>query len=216
MEIDYSNTLIYKITCKDSNIKDVYVGHTTNFVQRKHSHKQSCNNNKSQNYKCKLYEVIRDTGGWDNWHMEIIAFFKCNNHFEARKKEQEYFELLQANLNSIQPIPKPKQKTNVLSKKLIEDIKNAEIYFCESCDFKCSKLSNYNTHILTRKHKILQNTTKNNSKNAEYICDCNKVYKHHSSLWNHKKKCAFNKNKEYTIEEKEKDTHQKTSIILSV
>ena len=34
-EINYQNTIIYKIRCKDLNIKDVYVGHTTNFIQRK-------------------------------------------------------------------------------------------------------------------------------------------------------------------------------------
>jgi hypothetical protein len=73
--------------------------------------------------------------------------------------------------------------------------KNAEKFVCEKCDFKCYKLSNYNTHILTLKHKILQNTTEKNAKNAEYICHCNKVYKHHSSLWNHKKKCNFIKEK---------------------
>ena len=44
VEIDYSNTIIYKISCKDIAIKEVYVGHTTNFVQRKHTHKQSCIN----------------------------------------------------------------------------------------------------------------------------------------------------------------------------
>ena len=53
IEIDYSNTIIYKITCKDSTVKDVYVGHTTNFVQRKHSHKQSCINYKSPNHNFK-------------------------------------------------------------------------------------------------------------------------------------------------------------------
>ena len=26
-DIDYSNTIIYKITCRDKVIKDVYVGH---------------------------------------------------------------------------------------------------------------------------------------------------------------------------------------------
>ena len=26
-EIDYSNTIIYKIICKDENIKDLYVAH---------------------------------------------------------------------------------------------------------------------------------------------------------------------------------------------
>ena len=97
IEIDYSNTIIYKITCKDPNILDVYVGHTTNFVQRKHAHKQSCINNKSSNHKCKLYEVIRNNGGWINWDMEIIHFCNCADHYEARKKEQEYFELLKAN-----------------------------------------------------------------------------------------------------------------------
>jgi predicted GIY-YIG superfamily endonuclease len=64
IEIDYSNTINYKITCKNPDITDVYVGHTTNFVQRKHSHKQSCINNKATNYSCKLYEVIRANGGW--------------------------------------------------------------------------------------------------------------------------------------------------------
>ena len=53
-EIDYYNYIIYKIVCKDSNIKDIYVGHTTNFVQRKYAHKQGCINPKSMNYNCKL------------------------------------------------------------------------------------------------------------------------------------------------------------------
>ena len=38
VEIDYSNTIIYKISCKDTSITDIYVGHTTNFIQRKHTH----------------------------------------------------------------------------------------------------------------------------------------------------------------------------------
>ena len=109
-DIDYSTTIIYKISCNDESISDVYVGHTTNFVQRKHAHKLSCTNIKSSNYKCKLYSVIRNNGGWDNWKMEIINFFNCKDHYEARKKEQEYFILLKATLNSIEPLPTPKPK----------------------------------------------------------------------------------------------------------
>ena len=107
-EIDYSSTIIYKITCKDASVNEVYVGHTTNFVQRKYAHKQSCINENSTNYKCKLYEVIRSLGGWVNWKMEIVGFFNCANQYEARKKEQEYFISLKATLNSIEPIPKIK------------------------------------------------------------------------------------------------------------
>ena len=70
--------------------------------------------------------------------------------------------------------------------------KNAEIFYCESCDFECRKKSNYDKHLLTRKHKIRTNS---NEKNAEkvtsYMClTCGKNYSSRSSLWYHKKKCT--------------------------
>jgi len=70
--------------------------------------------------------------------------------------------------------------------------KNAENFHCEFCDFSCSKKSNYNFHISTLKHKIRTNTNEKMPKNARaYNCECGKIYKHASSLWNHKKKCNF-------------------------
>jgi hypothetical protein len=107
-DIDYSNTVFYKIYCKNPDVKDVYIGHTTNFVQRKHGHKRSCANPKADNYNCKVYNAIREFGGWDNWKMEIIAFRECADSYEARKIEQQYFEQYNATLNSIEPMPKPK------------------------------------------------------------------------------------------------------------
>jgi hypothetical protein len=72
--------------------------------------------------------------------------------------------------------------------------KNAEKYVCEYCDYKCSKLSNYNIHLTTRKHLILTNTsiglTQKNT-NTKFSCDCGKIYNHRQSLYNHKKKCNF-------------------------
>ena len=38
--INYQNTIIYKICCNDLNVKHVYVGHTTNFINRKVNRKQ--------------------------------------------------------------------------------------------------------------------------------------------------------------------------------
>ena len=32
-------------------------------------------------------------------------------------------------------------------------LKNAKIYECKKCLFTCSKQSNYNTHLLTTKHR---------------------------------------------------------------
>uniref|UniRef100_A0A6C0LR70 C2H2-type domain-containing protein n=1 Tax=viral metagenome TaxID=1070528 RepID=A0A6C0LR70_9ZZZZ len=171
-EIDYSNTIIYKITCKDPTVKDVYVGHTTNFVQRKHAHKQSCTNNKSSNYDCKLYEVIRNNGGWNNWFMEIVGFFNCNDHYEARKKEQEYFELLRATLNSIEPMPKPKPKIangGQLSEK--------NEYYCEICkvkfqNSKCMDIHNQSKKHIKKQNNVSEQTSDNNTDKYQNDMNC--------------------------------------------
>jgi hypothetical protein len=82
-----------------------------------------------------------------------------------------------------------------------ENAKNAVKYICEFCYFDTCKKSNYDKHLLTPKHEknskilqILQNTTylaPENAENKNYNCNCGKSYKHHSSLWNHKKKCIL-------------------------
>jgi len=78
---------------------------------------------------------------------------------------------------------------------------NAEKYFCNICSFKCFKKSDFDRHILTAKHKRLTNTTKNTHKNAiAYNCLCGKSYKHHSSLWKHKKTCPRMNNSMITQE----------------
>jgi len=69
--------------------------------------------------------------------------------------------------------------------------KNAEKYVCENCDFKCNKKSNYSSHLLTAKHKLMTNDDDKNAENAAaYICDCGKSYKHRQGLSLHKKKCV--------------------------
>jgi len=79
--------------------------------------------------------------------------------------------------------------------------KNAKEFICDFCDFKCCKLSNYNAHILTRKHKLLTNIDKENAKNAEkFVCNCGKEYNHRQSLSIHKKKCF---QKEEKVEEEQ-------------
>ncbi len=147
--IDYTNTIIYKIYCNNPENKDLYVGHTTNFVQRKHSHKQNCMNSKSPCYNLKLYQVIRSNGGWDNWTMEILNFFKCKNGYEARVKEQEYFTLLGATLNSIEPLSK--LKDDITTSKIRTEKKS---FYCEKCDVKYSNEKLFNAHINSNKHKM--------------------------------------------------------------
>jgi len=77
--------------------------------------------------------------------------------------------------------------------------KNSKYFECIFCNFKCCNKNDYSRHILTRKHKILSNTIEKDAKNSTiFKCDCGKEYKHHSSLWNHKKKCSVKEEKEET------------------
>ena len=65
-------------------------------------------------------------------------------------------------------------------------------YLCETCDFMCSKQSDYDRHIFTRKHQLLTNTYKiKPEKHQTFVCDCGKKYKHRQSLFNHKKTCTY-------------------------
>jgi len=165
---DYSNTIIYKITCLDPIITDVYVGHTTNFVQRKQCHKYTCINEKSDSYNCKLYKTIRCNGGWSNWKMEIINFFNCVNHYEARQKEQEYFLLLNANLNTIEPLPKPKIKTDITP----IETNNQNIIYCQPCSLYFQNSQLLEIHNNTKKHIKMCNPNNNVILNKKkFVCE---------------------------------------------
>jgi hypothetical protein len=56
---DYSNSIIYKLCCKDTSITDIYVGSTTAFRARKCQHKTVCHNenDKKHNFNRKQLDI---------------------------------------------------------------------------------------------------------------------------------------------------------------
>jgi hypothetical protein len=77
----------------------------------------------------------------------------------------------------------------------------AQEFSCTFCDFNTSKKCNYDSHILTAKHKMAMVGNENGNEiqqklGSKYICKyCSKSYKDNSGLWKHRNnsKCA-NKN----------------------
>jgi len=110
---DYSKTIIYKIVCNDLSVKDVYVGGTTNFRTRKNKHKSSCDTKKTY----KIYQIIRDNGGWVNWTMLEIEKFPCKDKNESRTRERYWYEQLKPTLNTILPIGNDEEKRKKYLKK---------------------------------------------------------------------------------------------------
>lgn len=110
---------IYKIVCKDPSVTDCYVGRTSCLGPRVNQHKTCCSNENSGNYKYKLYEKIRNTGGWDNWELKEIETVKhdCLNTSAAREREAFWFKQLNANLNNNIPNQGHKESCKMWYKK---------------------------------------------------------------------------------------------------
>jgi hypothetical protein len=63
-------------------------------------------------------------------------------------------------------------------------------FYCECCDYKCCKKSNFEIHLATDKHFWKKNGNAGNVKCMNYTCEkCNKIYKSASGLWKHQNKC---------------------------
>jgi len=82
-------------------------------------------------------------------------------------------------------------------------------YVCNLCDYKCSKESAWNRHIITRKHTRQQNSTDLTPCCQTFSCEhCNKQYKDRTGLWKHKKKCIKEEQQlDLIIKEKEPENN---------
>lgn len=120
---DYSKTLIYKIINVNPDLKDCYVGHTTNFVKRKNYHKNDCMREGHKNYNYPLYKHIRENGGWENFAMIEIEKFPCSDLYEALARERHHYEILRPNLNGVHPGRDKKECDKIYSQTHKDDIR---------------------------------------------------------------------------------------------
>jgi len=162
--MDYSKCVIYKIICNNLTITECYVGHTNNFVKRKYQHKHSCNT-----INCKLYQMIRENGGWDNWTMTPICEYPCENYIQACIKEEEYRIELQSSLNNNKcyiELSRDKYK-----KKWAEEHK-------EEIAEKAKEKYQKNKEIVAEKNKIYRDENKEilaEKRKNIYTCSCGSI-----------------------------------------
>lgn len=209
IEPDYSNTIIYKLCCNDPTITDIYIGHTTNFVQRKHGHKRSCYNEKDKKYKQYVYEFIRNNGGWDNWSMIEIENVNCKNKREAEALEHYWIEKLHALLNSNKPYAMCKEEPKLYKHFWYEEKKNyilqkAKEHYEEN---KEHKLEYQKQYAEENKEEIADYQKQYREKNKEKIAEQKKIYREAN------KETARLKQKEWRETNKEKLKAKKAETI---
>jgi hypothetical protein len=158
--INYSNTIIYKLVCNDVEIKEIYVGHTTDFVNRKRNHKQSCNNPNDKAYDVYVYQFIRQTGGWTNWSMLEICKISCVDVYDAERNERKYIEELKSTLNSKIPTRTRKEYREQNKEQILEHKKE---YYEQNKEQIHKKQKEYREHH--REHLLEYSKT-------NMICEC--------------------------------------------
>ena len=95
---DFANSIIYHI--RDMESKEiVYVGSTTNFLQRKAKHKYLWNK-EGKEFKYPIYCHIRDNGGFDCFEVIPIQSLKLENKTQLLIAEQEEIDKHRTLVNS--------------------------------------------------------------------------------------------------------------------
>jgi predicted GIY-YIG superfamily endonuclease len=89
---------MYKIACKDDNVKECYVGHTTDMKQRSQRHHTTYNISYLNHRK--VYKFIREHRGFDNWEIIELEKYGCESHDAALMREKQWIDYLGATLNS--------------------------------------------------------------------------------------------------------------------
>ena len=162
----YNQGIIYKICCNDTDVKDIYVGSTTNFIHRKYSHKSSCNNSNSVKYDLNVYQFVRDNGGWDNWSMIQIEQYEAKDKRDLEQRERYYSETLKATLNRQLPTRTQKEwyENNIDTHK-------------ENCK-KRYKNNKESIAIIQKKYRDNNKQKIKELKSKKYMCECGGRYTH--------------------------------------
>jgi hypothetical protein len=89
----------YKIGIKGT--KHCYIGSSKDVTKRLYMHKDTCNNLNALNYNCKIYECLREHGGWSAAEITIIDTREFELKEDALIQEQKYIVQHKANLNMV-------------------------------------------------------------------------------------------------------------------
>jgi len=195
---------IYKICCDDLPNYN-YVGSTKAFRQRKNEHKSRLNKGDTK----KIYNTIRENGGWDNWRMVILEDLGEVSFIEARIKEEEHRVKLNANMNSKKCYTTEeekkeyskeyflinKEKLNQKGKEWREN--NKEYYKKYSQDNNETIKLKWKTWYNNNKEHVLNYQKNYNEDNKEHITERQKKYREKN------KEHITEKQKEYREQNKE-------------
>ena len=173
---DYSKTIIYKIECKNSDIKYIFIGSTTCLSKIKCYHKR-CILNNTNNI---LYTTIIENGGWDNWRVVVLENYTgCLTKTDSNLRVDQWTKSIKTG-NSLEP---PPTSANLPPNSANLPPNSANL-----------PPNSANTLPDSAKNIIFDTNTANTPTNSEFfenkiICNiCKSVFTRTDSLYKHKNK----------------------------
>ena len=145
LKIDYGNMLFYKVYCINPDVKKIFVGHTTNIVQRKHVLKKQ-----TEIRYLEMFDVINKNGGWSCWRIkEIEKYNECKTYSDVLLREKYHYDMVYNSMMST------KNETNmkIMDGEKYKNELDSDKYKCSYCNYECIQKKHFQQHITTRKHK---------------------------------------------------------------
>ena len=184
---DFSNSVIYHIRNKETK-HVIYVGSTTNFQQRKITHKFCYNNEKHKEYNKSCYVFIRENEGWDFYEVIPIEFLKLENKTQLAIAEQVEIDK-QYNLKNNRKSHRTEENKKEYMKEYLKEYmkenkekiaeKHKEYYEenKEEINKKSRQYHKENKETITEKHKEYSKE-KVECPNCKYKCNRSSLKRH--------------------------------------
>ena len=158
----------YKIVNINGDVDLCYVGSSVDMKGRTRRHKSNCNNVNSSCYNTKVYQTIREHGGWCEFKIIPIGYAEQLTLTEAHVIEEKYRVELCAELNGKRcHITEEQRKDRVVNKEL--NRKNSMIRHQKNRDENNERSRVYRQN---NKAKLKANAT------AKNTCECGCVISH--------------------------------------
>jgi len=94
---------VYRLSCKDTTIKECYIGSSINLRSRLQKHKHNTLCETSNKHHLTVYRKIREFGNWDNWKCDVLETVDNPTRSELIALERKHYEdhIDTATLNSV-------------------------------------------------------------------------------------------------------------------
>ena len=172
--VNYSNSIIYKLCCKDPNITEIYIGSTVNKYRRKQQHKNDCNNENVKIYNCYVYQFIRGNGNFENWDFVEIEQYNAADKGHLHARERYWIEELKSELNKVIPTRTQKEYREA-NKDVFSEYKkeyyeaNKDVISERVKEYKEANKDKIKEYREANKDKIKEYNQANKDKKKEYM-----------------------------------------------